>query len=211
MMKTTLTPTVANSSVYQHLRMLVEGARWRKNGYRAPSPHHVKQKVLLRNGNPNAVWIETGTYLGQMTKSLSKSAYHVYSIEPEPLLHTRADAYFRYYQNVTIIKGLSERILVDLLPKLSGDINFWLDGHYSAGCTHKGPQDTPILDELSIIMNNIERFKNTCIMIDDVRCFNPEVPEYSSYPSLNEIVEWANDSRLQWHIEHDIFIAKTRV
>jgi hypothetical protein len=48
-------------------------------------------------------------------------------------------------------------------------------------------------------------------MIDDVRCFNPELIEYSSYPTLNTLVEWANQNGLSWKIEHDIFIAKSKL
>ena len=96
------------------------------------------------------------------------------------------------------------------MPSLTGDINFYLDGHYSAGITHKGPQDTPIIDELACISKNIPQFGKVRVMIDDVRCFNPHLEEYSSYPSLNILVDWANRHSLSWHIEHDIFIAKSK-
>jgi hypothetical protein len=47
-------------------------------------------------------------------------------------------------------------------------------------------------------------------MVDDVRCFNPELKEYSTYPALKSLVDWAEANRLGWHIEHDIFVAKTK-
>jgi hypothetical protein len=97
-----------------------------------------------------------------------------------------------------------------LLPSLSGNINFWLDGHYSAGITYRGPQDTPILDELAHISNNLHRFEKVCVMVDDIRSFDSEIDEYSSYPSLNILVDWANQNGLGWHIEHDIFVAKSK-
>jgi hypothetical protein len=65
-------------------------------------------------------------------------------------------------------KGLSEEVLPFLLPTLSGDINFWLDGHFSGGITHKGPQDTPILDELVSISKYLRHFGTVCVMIDDI-------------------------------------------
>jgi len=46
------------------------------------------------------------------------------------------------------------------------------------------------------------------VLIDDLRCFGSDNPEYACYPSLNYLVDWANKLKLRWHIEHDIFIAK---
>lgn len=171
----------------------------------------MKQTVLLRNGLPNATWVETGTFLGQTTEVLSKNGALVYSIEPEPTLYANAATYFKSFPNVEILEGLSEEVFPELLPTLSGDINFWLDGHYSEGITHKSPQDAPILDELANISKNLTHFKKVCVMIDDVRCFHPERSKaYSAYPLLNELVVWADQNSLGWHIGHDIFIAKSK-
>jgi hypothetical protein len=197
--------------LYRILQLWISFVSWGKTGYAPPSPHFIKQTVLLRNAFPNSIWVETGTFLGQTTKELSKHGSFVYSIEPESTLFKNAAAYFTSYPNVEILKGLSEEILPSLLTKLSGDINFWLDGHYSAGITHKGLQDTPILDELKHISKNLNHFGKVCVMIDDIRCFNPEVDKHSSYPSLNVLVDWANQNSLIWHIEHDIFIAKSKL
>jgi hypothetical protein len=202
--------SVRNSYPYRILRLWQEFIRWSKFGYAAPSPHFIKQTVLLRNAIPGSTWVETGTYLGQTTKELSKNGIFVYSIEPEPTLYSNAAEYFKSYPNVEILKGVSEEVFPSLLPKLYGDINFWLDGHYSAGITYKGPQDTPILEELTYISTNLNHFRNVCVMIDDIRCFNPDLEEYSSYPSLNVLVDWATKNGLNWHIEHDIFIAKSK-
>lgn len=204
---------IRSSKLYRILRlwqMFQVFVPWGKSFYAAPSPHFIKHAVLLRNAFPSSTWVETGTYLGQTTKELSKHGAFVYSIEPEPTLYSNAVEYFESYQNVEILKGLSEEVFPSLLPKLSGDINFWLDGHYSAGVTHKGPQDTPILDELAHISRNLDHFLKVCVMIDDIRMFNPELEDYSSYPTLNVLVEWANQNGLCWHIEHDIFIAKSK-
>ena len=108
-----------------------------------------------------------------------------------------------------ILNGTSEDVFPELLPRIAGDVNFWLDGHYSAGITFKGRQDTPILDELACISHHLERLGKVCVLIDDIRCFNPRMPEYSSYPSLDTLVAWATKHKLGWHIEHDIFVAKT--
>lgn len=183
-------------------------AEWELRLFSPPSPHFIKQLTLLRYCIPNGIWVETGTYLGDTTNFLSEHAQFVYSIEPEPELFENAHKKFSSYSNVKILFGLSENILPTILPNLSGNINFWLDGHFSEGFTHKGPQDTPILDELKSISENINRFDNICVLIDDIRCFSSNDPQYSSYPSLNQLSNWALANNLTWHIEHDIFIAK---
>jgi hypothetical protein len=181
---------------------------WETRGFAAPSPHFIKQAVLLRNGLSDATWVETGTFLGETTRVLSKVANFVYSIEPEPKLYARAERKFRRTPNVEIIRGTSEQALPALLPKLSGDICFWLDGHYSAGATFKGPQDTPIIDELNNVEGNINRFGRIVVMVDDIRCFDPDNPEYSTYPPVDYLIDWARKTGLHWNIEHDIFIAR---
>ena len=197
-----------NSAPYRLLIFLRAFKNWAISNFQAPSPNFIKKACLLRNSIPNATWIETGTYLGETTKALSKIGLKVYSIEPEPALFINAYNYFRNFNNVEILNGTSEKIFPKLLPTISGAVNFWLDGHYSAGITFRGVNDTPILEELKHIADNLNHFEKVCVLIDDVRCFNPQIIEYSTYPSVNILVDWANENNLHWHIEHDIFVAK---
>lgn len=182
--------------------------KWSRREFAAPSPHFIKQSCIVRNGTPNAVWIETGTFKGSTTRLLSAYATMVHSIEPEPTLFANADKFFSSFDNVEILNGLSEDIFPALLPKVEGDVNFWLDGHYSAGTTFQGPKDTPIVDELDCISRNILHFQKVTVLIDDIRCFNPHISEFSEYPSVDYLVDWSRENSLRWHIEHDIFVAK---
>lgn len=182
---------------------------WKQRGFEAPAPQAVKLKVLLRNATPNATWVETGTYLGETTRVLARSAAKVFSVEPEPKLFSRATKKFAGTPNVTILHGTSEAVLPSLLPSLSGAVNFWLDGHYSAGITFEGVIHTPVIEELANIERYMTKLGRVCVLVDDVRCFNPSLPEYASYPSLDALVDWARRNGLKWHIEHDIFVAVT--
>ncbi len=182
--------------------------KWEERKFAPPSPNFIKKECLMRNGFPESTWIETGTYLGETTEFISMNSRQVYSIEPEPLLFENAKKKLENIKNIEIINGTSEEVMPLLLSKISGNVNFWLDGHYSAGVTFKGEKDTPILDELNCIGENLARFGKVCIMIDDVRCFNPMIDEYSSYPALDVLVDWAKIHKLNWHIEHDIFVIK---
>lgn len=151
--------------------------------------------------------METGTYLGDTTSMLAKISNQVYSIEPEKNLYANAIKRFAKIGNVKIINGTSEVVFPGLLPKISGDVNFWLDGHFSGGITFQGKLDTPILEELRQISENLPHYSNVAVMVDDVRCFNPTVPEYANYPSIDSLVDWAHLNGFEWHIEHDIFVA----
>ncbi len=186
---------------------------WKLRDYSSPLPPTLKIRALQRWGGVNT-WIETGTYLGQTTLALSKFSTHVYSIEPDLHLHQKALQKFANVKNITFINGLSEDALGQILENLNVeqklDVSFWLDGHFSAGITFKGPTDTPIEVELELISIHLHSFENFTVFVDDVRCFNPENPEYASYPSVNFLVDWARSMNLFWTIESDIFVATNR-
>jgi hypothetical protein len=181
---------------------------WAERGYAAPSPSFIKRQVVLRNGIPGATWVETGTYKGDTAALLSDSAKMVFTIEPAPHLFEAAKKRFASKHNVEVINGLSEEVFPQLIPKLTGEVNFWLDGHFSTGITHQGPKDTPIEEELACIEKHMGNFTRLAVLIDDVRCFNPTLPNCAGYPKLDVLVDWARKNNLVWHIEHDIFVAK---
>lgn len=207
----TLRTSIRKSYPYRVFTQLREYLKWTERKYYAPSPHFIKQACLIRNSYPKATWVETGTYLGETTKVLSKNSLKVYSIEPEPTLFANAKEYFKTFGNVEILNGTSEEVFPRLLPEINGDVNFWLDGHYSAGITYKGSHDTPILDELKHIADNMNHLNNVCVLVDDIRCFDPQQSEYSTYPPVDVLVDWARRNKLYWHIEHDIFVARNTV
>jgi len=181
---------------------------WRRAAYETPSPPAVKRAVLLRQGVHGGAWVETGTYLGETTECLAKRSPMVYSIEPEPALYARAVERFQNAKNVKIIQGTSEEVMPELVAGLTGDVSFWLDGHYSAGITFKGSSDTPIKQELEVIARVLPRLGRVAVLIDDMRCFEPSAPGFSQYPPRAYLVAWAEKAGLKWHIEHDIFVAK---
>ena len=188
-----------------------EEREWVQRQYAVPSPAHIKRAVLQRIGFADAVWVETGTFMGDTAALLAVNAKAVYTIEPERALYEKAAARFAGSAKVNPLHGLSEEVFPTLLPTLSGTVNFWLDGHYSGGITHQGPTDCPVREELQNIENNLGHFTKVAVLIDDVRCFDPSIPEYADYPSLDYLVDWARKNQLVWHIEHDIFVAKSKV
>ena len=147
--------------------------------------------------------------MGETTHFLARSASHVYSVEPEPSLFEQARRRFSGRSNVSILFGTSEITFPALLPTLGGAVNFWLDGHFSAGVTFRGEADTPVMEELRQIESNLARFTHLSVLVDDVRCFDPSQPEYAGYPPADFLIDWARRNKLKWHIEHDIFVARS--
>lgn len=185
-------------------------SEWAARDYESPSPSWIKRSVLLRLGAKNAIWVETGTFEGDTAALLAPESKAVYTIEPEHTLFERAEARFSDDKRVQVIHGLSENVFPSLLPTLTGKVNFWLDGHYSGGITHQGPTDCPVREELANIEKNLSRFESVVVLIDDIRCFDPTIPLYADYPSRDYLVDWARRNDLSWHIEHDIFVAKSK-
>jgi hypothetical protein len=179
---------------------------WNNRLFESPAPQFIKMQILASGDSPE-VWIETGTYTGQTTKTLSASGSVVYSIEPSGELAEAASLKFENDKNVTIINDLSENILEELLENIVLDgkstVSFWLDGHYSEGVTHRGPMETPIKKELEIISNFMNRFDSLTIYIDDFRCFVARMPDY---PTPHFLSQWAESQTASWDVRHDIFI-----
>jgi hypothetical protein len=156
-------------------------------------------------GISNSQWVETGTYVGTSTKFLANNFPFVHSIEPSKNFYDEAVKRFNG-KNIKLYNEVSENVLSKILSLCSGDINFWLDGHFSGGYTYKGIKDCPIIDELCIIENNLNNFKKVLIMIDDLRFFSSTKNINNDYPSIDLLVDWARKNNFKWKIEHDIFI-----
>jgi len=178
---------------------------WVKRGCLGNAPQFVKQSIFIRYGIPNATWVETGTYLGTTTNFLEKNFGNVYTVEPSIELHANATKRF-LGRNIEVINGLSETVFPELIPKLSGNCNFWLDGHYSGGVTFEGESHCPIPQEFDAIEANLENFDKVAILVDDIRLFIP--PMEPDYPSIDWVVDWARKHNFTWCIEHDILIMR---
>ena len=162
---------------------------------------------MLRHGIKNSIWIETGTYLGSTTKLLSTHYQHVHTIEPSGKCLKMAQERIGIRENITYYNGTSEEYFDKICRDIAGDICFWLDGHFSAWITFKGDQDTPIKNELHSIQKYLQNYSSVVVFIDDIRCSHLD-PE--NYPSLDYYVDWAKLNNLNWTIELDCFIAKTK-
>ena len=178
---------------------------WKKRNYLGYAPQFIKESIFLRDAISNEQWVETGTGKGVTTNFLAGSFPYVYTIEPNKYLYEQ-NIQINKMKNISYLNDTSENILSELLSKLNGDINFWLDGHYSGGISFKGKKNCPIEKELEAISKNILNFKKITIFIDDIRCFLSKLEEYKDYPTIDFLVDWSRKNKFIWKIEHDIFI-----
>lgn len=148
----------------------------------------LKEKAIIEYFNEYhyKVFIETGTYLGEMVYALKDKFYKIYTIELSEYLFKTARNRFKENTNIHFLQGDSGIALEKIVKQISEPVIFWLDGHYSGGNTSKGEFDTPIIKELqSILLSPYSHI----ILIDDARCFgNSEFPDYPSIEVLKKFI-----------------------
>lgn len=171
-------------------------AEWRKNPT-VPPPHEVKQILVLSYAMRKNLdtLVETGTYLGMMMDAQKDYFKKLYSIELSKDLHSRAASKYRNHPQIEFIQGDSSDKLGELIPKLTGPVLFWLDGHYSGGVTALGEKECPIFEELEHVKKS--PYKNT-VLIDDARLFVG-----GAYPTVEELEEFLGTTLT---VENDMIV-----
>lgn len=115
------------------------------------------------------IFIETGTYAGEMIDAVKNDFGKIYSIELNKDLFNRAQRRFREYNHIHVLHGDSSKVLPKLLQRVTKPSLFWLDAHCSGGVTTRGDLETPVAKELlSIIEHPVKRH---AILIDDADLF----------------------------------------
>jgi hypothetical protein len=151
----------------------------------------VKERVLLDYARTYGlkVFVETGTYYGDMVAAMKPFFDEIYSIELSSELFAISQRRFRADRHVHLVHGDSATEVEHVVKRIDRSALFWLDGHFSAGVTAKGSKDTPVFEELAHIF--AAGHLPHVVVIDDARCFgtNPE------YPTLEELLEFVRTRR----------------
>jgi hypothetical protein len=163
-----------------------ELADWERHGRPVPPPHIVKQRTIRDFAKKFGlkVFVETGTYYGDMVEAMKPYFSQIYSIELSNELYEKAKRRFAGDERIKIIHGNSGIELGKLIVSLDQSALFWLDAHYSAGVTARGEKDTPIYEELTHIFNS--QYSGHVVIIDDARCFGTD----PAYPSIEELSDF---------------------
>lgn len=174
---------------------------WIKNGKMIPPPHVIKQETIKHFQKKYSIktLVETGTFMGEMVYAQREYFEKIISIELSNELFDIAQKRLKRYKNIELIKGDSSKVLNQLITRITDPAIFWLDGHYSGFETAKGDLETPIKQELNIILKSK---LNHIILIDDARLFIGK----NDYPTIEELKNYIlyKGNNYKFNIEDDI-------
>lgn len=160
---------------------------WNAAGCPVPPPHRAKQLMLRELSTQYGLrtLVETGTYVGEMVQALRHHFDRIYSIELSQEFHRQVVRRFRGVGRIRLIQGDSAQCLGGVLAELDGPALFWLDGHYSQAQTAHNGRETPILEELALILGGPDL--GHVLVIDDARDFGVD-PGYPTQEQVREFV-----------------------
>ncbi|MDP3997096.1 MAG: hypothetical protein Q8P73_01215 [bacterium] len=148
---------------------------WYVLGNKATIPPDLyKQRMVKKIGRKSGirVFVETGTYKGDMTLAASRVFEKVYSIELHKPFYDKAVERFAGNNRVEILYGDSASVVKDLMRKIDEPCVFWLDAHGGQaskdGAGIEGP--APVDPELRAILNHSKAAQHI-ILIDDAHTF----------------------------------------
>lgn len=192
-------------NLLKRISLTREISRWEHAGRPIPPPHLVKVNTvrMLRRRFSTPVFIETGTFMGDMVFAVRKEFQEIYSIELDSALFRAAHKRFGELDRVHILHGDSAHVLPKILGGISGRCLFWLDGHYSGGNTARGSQDSPIRAELAAIAQH-ERSDHV-ILIDDARLFDGQ-NGYMTIEEASQVIRNINPT-YSFHVIDDMIQA----
>jgi hypothetical protein len=161
------------------------------------SPHLLKRKVLLnyRRTHRLGVFVETGTFLGDMLGAMAPHFDRVYSVELSESLHRAAVERFAHEPHVQLRQGDSGQVLRAILDELPHPALFWLDAHFSGGVTARGSLDSPILAELDCVLRH--PVQGHVLLVDDARLFDGQ----ASYPTVDALRDFVADRRRDYRVD----------
>ncbi len=192
----------------REIKALLEYPIWIARGKPAPDNHIAKKSRILKLSKEYncSIFIETGTFYGQMLKFASKHFNLAMSVELfQPLYEINFND-FKKEKKVKIFLGNSANKLSEMMENTEEKILFWLDGHYSGNGTACGEQVSPIISELLTIKTH--KRNDHCILIDDARLFNG----HDGYPTLEETKNalLSINENYQIYIDNDCIVSVSK-
>lgn len=179
----------------------------RRDGWVEPLPHFLKAALVRREAREFRadVFVETGTFLGDMVDAMRGEVAEIHSLEVQPALYQRAVKRFAGDRSVRIVLGDSAVALPGVLASIGPDRRtlFWLDGHFSGGVTGRGRTDCPVVEELAAI--GASRPSAVRILIDDFRLFGRD-PAYPDPARMESLVREHLGPRATMRVANDIAV-----
>lgn len=174
------------------------------------SPSRTELSQWCRRDPRQAVFVETGTYLGDTLSEAAAVFGQCYSIEIHDGFYKRALVKFEDLPHVKIILGDSTRILPGLMGRIRKPIVYWLDAHGApfAQCSGR----VPLLAELRTIVKRDHPLD--VIAIDDTRAFGRQdgddwsgitmarirlILEQAGFARIEHFPETLSQNEVTWH------------
>lgn len=157
-----------------------------------------KLNKIVENFDINAdeypICVETGTYMGDTVRNMQPYFREFHTIEISMNLYKHFLATHPNYGNVKAHYGDSSVKIPELLKSFgeSDKCVFWLDGHFSHGCTSKGDKDVPLLEECKAI-DELYKPDEGLILVDDLRLFGTTHAEDWEDITIQSVVECFNN------------------
>jgi Ribosomal RNA adenine dimethylase len=115
--------------------------------------------------------LEVGTYKGVTARRLSYLFDRVITIEIDEALYKQAKARCSGRNNIEFHLGDGSDLIRGIVQKENSLVIF-LDGHFSGGETGLGDEPEPVLKELDLIADELDRIQ--AVVVDDFRLFGVE-------------------------------------
>lgn len=149
------------------------------------------------------VFIETGTYLGDsLAHAASFPFKKLISIEIDPELVIKARERFKEDPRIEIVQGSSSEVLEDILDRNQENVIVWLDAHFPTTPTAQHNYSIekekdiriPLEKEINTLQKRIGKF-NDVILIDDLRCYEDNLPGVISFNDHMKMLGQGNITR----------------
>ncbi len=159
--------------------------KWVEQGCPLPAPHLVKKTTVAHYARlfHCRLFVETGTYYGEMVGFVRDKFDRIYTIEIDATLHQQAVKRFAASKHIVPLLGDSAVVLPRILPELKSPCLFWLDGHSDSKVSTRADKITPITEELENIFAS--DLKDYVILIDDARYFG-KLPDYPTLEAVEK-------------------------
>lgn len=144
---------------------------------------HNLLKILKKNLSAD-IFIETGTFKGEILEVVKNHFKQIYSIELSHSLYKQAYDKFKNFPHIYILHGDSAETLKTLMLTLCNTpAVYWLNAHWCIASNTEGElSQCPLIRELNAIKH---LHSDSVIMIDNARLFPHET---SQWPSFNEVI-----------------------